>query len=62
MQGTPHATYDKLTFTEKLDHRSTHSSPAWRDGYKVSTDKIITTVVQPYSMNVLTGVLQGHCL
>ena len=45
MQGTPHATYDKLTFTEKLDHRSTHSSPAWRDGYKVSTDKIITTSV-----------------
>ncbi|XP_076440309.1 uncharacterized protein LOC143279891 isoform X2 [Babylonia areolata] len=32
--GTPHATYDKLTFTEKLDPRSSHSSPAWRDGYK----------------------------
>lgn len=32
--GTPHATYDKLAFTEKLDLRSTNSSPAWRDGYK----------------------------
>ncbi|XP_025108860.1 uncharacterized protein LOC112573069 isoform X2 [Pomacea canaliculata] len=32
--GTPHATYDKLIFTEKLNIRSTHSSPAWQDGYK----------------------------
>ncbi|XP_071116690.1 uncharacterized protein [Haliotis cracherodii] len=32
--GTPHATYDKLTFTENLDLRSTNTSPAWRDGFK----------------------------
>ncbi|XP_059151750.1 uncharacterized protein LOC131937975, partial [Physella acuta] len=32
--GTPHATYDKLTFVDDLDPRSTHSSPAWKDGFK----------------------------
>ncbi|XP_069128656.1 uncharacterized protein [Argopecten irradians] len=32
--GAPHATYDKLTFTEMLDLNSTNSSPAWRDGFK----------------------------
>ncbi|CAL1538632.1 unnamed protein product [Lymnaea stagnalis] len=32
--GTPHATYDKLTFVENLDPRSTHTSPAWKDGFK----------------------------
>ncbi|XP_013082308.1 uncharacterized protein LOC106067643 isoform X1 [Biomphalaria glabrata] len=32
--GAPHATYDKLTFIEYLDPRSTHTSPAWKDGFK----------------------------
>ncbi|XP_033737089.1 uncharacterized protein LOC117325189 isoform X5 [Pecten maximus] len=32
--GAPHATYDKLTFTEMLDLNSTNSSPAWKDGFK----------------------------
>ncbi|KAH9523455.1 hypothetical protein Btru_040051 [Bulinus truncatus] len=35
--GAPHATYDKLTFIENLDPRSTHSSPAWKDGFKAWT-------------------------
>ncbi|XP_052774398.1 uncharacterized protein LOC128212988 isoform X3 [Mya arenaria] len=32
--GAPHATYDKLAFTEILDVRSTNTSPAWKDGFK----------------------------
>ncbi|RUS83083.1 hypothetical protein EGW08_009169 [Elysia chlorotica] len=32
--GTPHATYDKLMFTENLDVQSTHTSPSWKDGFK----------------------------
>ncbi|XP_050401529.1 uncharacterized protein LOC126818261 isoform X2 [Patella vulgata] len=32
--GAPHATYDKLVFTEAVDLRSTNTSPAWRDGFK----------------------------
>ncbi|XP_060559794.1 uncharacterized protein LOC132719870 isoform X5 [Ruditapes philippinarum] len=32
--GAPHATYDKLTFTELLDVRSTNTSPTWKDGFK----------------------------
>ncbi|KAJ8305994.1 hypothetical protein KUTeg_016539 [Tegillarca granosa] len=32
--GPPHATYDKLTFTELLDLRSTNTSPVWKDGFK----------------------------
>ncbi|KAL4236724.1 Coiled-coil domain-containing protein 17 [Mactra antiquata] len=32
--GAPHATYDKLTFTELLDVRSTNTSPQWKDGFK----------------------------
>lgn len=32
--GAPHATYDKLVFTEFLDLKSTNTSPQWRDGFK----------------------------
>nr|XP_022315189.1 uncharacterized protein LOC111119376 isoform X5 [Crassostrea virginica] len=32
--GTPHATYDKLMFTEFLDLKSTNTCPQWRDGFK----------------------------
>ncbi|GFR57816.1 coiled-coil domain-containing protein 17 [Elysia marginata] len=32
--GTPHATYDKLVFTEDLDIQSTQTSPSWKDGFK----------------------------
>ncbi|ESO88244.1 hypothetical protein LOTGIDRAFT_234580 [Lottia gigantea] len=32
--GAPHATYDKLVFTDSIDLRSTNTSPAWRDGFK----------------------------
>ncbi|XP_062610172.1 uncharacterized protein LOC134271939 isoform X3 [Saccostrea cucullata] len=32
--GAPHATYDKLMFTEFLDLKSTNTSPQWRDGFK----------------------------
>ncbi|XP_022315185.2 uncharacterized protein LOC111119376 isoform X3 [Crassostrea virginica] len=32
--GTPHATYDKLMFTEFLDLKSTNTAPQWRDGFK----------------------------
>uniref|UniRef100_A0A8W8LP49 Uncharacterized protein n=1 Tax=Magallana gigas TaxID=29159 RepID=A0A8W8LP49_MAGGI len=32
--GDPHATYDKLVFTEFLDLKSTNASPQWRDGFK----------------------------
>ncbi|KAL3869337.1 hypothetical protein ACJMK2_042031 [Sinanodonta woodiana] len=32
--GAPHATYDKLVFTELLDLKSTNTSPAWKDGFK----------------------------
>ena len=35
LQGAPHATYDKLVFTELLDLRSTSTSPSWKDGFKV---------------------------
>lgn len=56
--GTPHATYDKLTFTEKLDVRSTHSSPAWRDGYKHfprrSFHRFLTVIVHLQEIFVTT--------
>ncbi|XP_052098307.1 uncharacterized protein LOC127733070 isoform X1 [Mytilus californianus] len=32
--GAPHAAYDKLTFTELLDLKSTNTSPTWKDGFK----------------------------
>lgn len=34
-QGQPQASYDKLTFTKKLDMDSTNKGPAWLDGFKV---------------------------
>ncbi|KAK3090147.1 hypothetical protein FSP39_009490 [Pinctada imbricata] len=32
--GAPHATYDKLLFTEILDLKTTNTSPSWKDGFK----------------------------
>ncbi|XP_052257875.1 uncharacterized protein LOC127862678 isoform X3 [Dreissena polymorpha] len=56
--GAPHATYDKLMFTEILDTRSTNTSPAWKDGFKHfprrSFHRFLTLIIhiQEISVNV----------
>lgn len=53
-QGAPHATYDKLTFTELLDVRSTNISPQWKDGFKVCW--CYYNIITPQSLGIRSVV------